>query len=61
MKKLELLGEKFAQTNDKNDPKMRITLLRLRNSQQNTEEKLGDIDQEIFNLDDFLGNEKNTE
>lgn len=57
LSKLTMIGKKLVQNEKKNDPKMRITLLRQKNSLYQVTEQINHIDLELAKLDAFLGDE----
>lgn len=60
LSQLEIIGKKLEAEKDK-DPKMRIMLLRQRNSKQKVLEKIAKIDQDIKNMHAELGDEEEAE
>lgn len=59
LNKLKILGEKLNQnTQLKENPKHRITLLRQKNSYQKTEESLLQVKEDLFMINAFLGSEE---
>lgn len=59
LSKLDYIGQKLAQTNPEDmDAKMRITMLRQKNSYQKTKAKLHDVEEQLLRINAFLGSER---
>lgn len=58
LKKLTLLGDKLKDQDRTNNPKLRITILRQRNSYIKTKEQIEEIEQVLEQMNSYIGNEK---
>lgn len=59
--KLKLLGEKLAESGNETNPKVRVMMLRQKNSQNKVAKNILKIDHELADLGDNLGDEKKAE
>lgn len=59
VKQLTTIGEKLANQDNRQDAKVRITLLRQRNSLEKTKKQIEDIDDQLSQMNAYLGQEEN--